>query len=48
MFSELGHVVNYDVPHMPEDYIHRVGRTGRAEQTGMLLPHRFLNGQTSI
>jgi ATP-dependent RNA helicase RhlE len=30
----LGHVVNFDVPTAPEDYIHRVGRTGRAEATG--------------
>ncbi len=30
----LGHVVNYDVPGAPEDYIHRIGRTGRAELTG--------------
>jgi ATP-dependent RNA helicase RhlE len=30
----LSHVVNFDVPGMPEDYIHRVGRTGRAELTG--------------
>ena len=30
----LGHVVNFDVPPAPEDYIHRVGRTGRAELTG--------------
>ena len=30
----LGHVVNFDVPAVPEDYIHRVGRTGRAEMTG--------------
>ncbi len=30
----LGHVVNFDVPHVPEDYIHRVGRTARAELTG--------------
>ena len=32
--EELGHVVNFDVPQAPEDYIHRVGRTGRAEATG--------------
>jgi ATP-dependent RNA helicase RhlE len=32
--EELGHVVNFDVPLVPEDYIHRVGRTGRAEATG--------------
>ena len=30
----LGHVVNFDVPAVPDDYIHRVGRTGRAELTG--------------
>ena len=30
----LGHVVNFDVPTAPEDYIHRVGRTARAELTG--------------
>jgi ATP-dependent RNA helicase RhlE len=30
----LGHVVNFDVPGAPEDYIHRVGRTARAELTG--------------
>jgi ATP-dependent RNA helicase RhlE len=32
--EELGHVVNFDVPPVPEDYIHRVGRTARAEATG--------------
>ena len=32
--TALGHVVNFDVPHVPEDYIHRVGRTARAEATG--------------
>jgi ATP-dependent RNA helicase RhlE len=31
---ELGHVVNYDVPMVPEDYIHRIGRTARAKATG--------------
>jgi ATP-dependent RNA helicase RhlE len=30
----LGHVVNFDVPVVPDDYIHRVGRTARAEATG--------------
>ncbi len=30
----LGHVVNFDVPAVPEDYIHRIGRTARAEATG--------------
>ncbi len=30
----LEHVVNFDVPHVPEDYIHRVGRTARADAKG--------------
>jgi len=33
----LGCVVNFDVPHQPEDYIHRVGRTARAHLTGEAL-----------
>jgi ATP-dependent RNA helicase RhlE len=32
--AELGHVINYDVPMVAEDYIHRVGRTARAKATG--------------
>ncbi|MFW5947807.1 MAG: DEAD/DEAH box helicase, partial [Gemmatimonadota bacterium] len=30
----ISHVVNYDVPHDPEDYVHRIGRTGRAGSSG--------------
>ena len=32
--ADLGHVVNFDVPPAPHDYIHRVGRTGRADASG--------------
>ena len=32
--ADVSHVINYDVPQHPEDYIHRIGRTGRAEATG--------------
>jgi ATP-dependent RNA helicase RhlE len=32
--ADVSHVINYDVPQHPEDYIHRIGRTGRAEASG--------------
>ena len=32
--SGISHVINYDVPAQVEDYVHRIGRTGRAAQTG--------------
>jgi ATP-dependent RNA helicase RhlE len=32
--SELPHVVNYELPNVPETYVHRIGRTGRAGQDG--------------
>ncbi|EGQ62099.1 ATP-dependent RNA helicase RhlE, partial [Acidithiobacillus sp. GGI-221] len=32
--SELPHVVNFELPHVPEDYVHRIGRTGRAGNNG--------------
>ncbi len=32
--EDLPHVINYELPHNPEDYIHRIGRTGRAGQPG--------------
>src|SRR3984957_14370769 len=32
--ADVSHVINYDVPQHPDDYIHRIGRTGRAEATG--------------
>ena len=32
--ADLGHVINYDVPADPADYIHRIGRTARASKTG--------------
>ena len=31
---EVSHVINYDVPLHPEDYVHRIGRTGRADASG--------------
>ncbi|MBM3844950.1 MAG: DEAD/DEAH box helicase, partial [Verrucomicrobia bacterium] len=32
--DNVSHVINYDVPQHPEDYVHRIGRTGRAQATG--------------
>ena len=32
--DELPHVVNFDIPNVPEDYVHRIGRTGRAGASG--------------
>ena len=32
--KELPHVVNYELPNVPEDYVHRIGRTARAGSTG--------------
>jgi len=32
--QQISHVINYDVPHHPEDYVHRIGRTGRAQSVG--------------
>jgi ATP-dependent RNA helicase RhlE len=35
--DQLPHVVNYELPHVAEDYVHRIGRTGRAGSEGMAL-----------
>lgn len=35
--ANVAHVINYDIPNVPEEYIHRIGRTGRAGATGEAL-----------
>jgi ATP-dependent RNA helicase DeaD len=35
--DDISHVINYDVPHDPESYVHRIGRTGRAGKHGVAL-----------
>jgi len=35
--DELSHVINFDLPEVPETYVHRIGRTGRAGQKGVAL-----------
>lgn len=32
--DKISHVINFDTPHFPENYMHRIGRTGRAEEQG--------------
>lgn len=41
--DELSHVINYDLPNIPETYIHRIGRTGRADASGIALS--FCDGE---
>ena len=35
--NELSHVINYDLPNIPETYVHRIGRTGRAGLSGIAI-----------
>jgi len=35
--DELSHVINYDLPNIPETYVHRIGRTGRASLSGIAI-----------
>ena len=35
--ERISHVLNYDIPHDPESYVHRIGRTGRAGRSGTAL-----------
>ncbi|WP_341939228.1 DEAD/DEAH box helicase [Marinimicrobium sp. C2-29] len=48
--DQLPYVVNYELPNVPEDYVHRIGRTGRAEREGVAVSlvcvdeHNFMRG----
>jgi len=35
--EELSHVINYEIPNIPETYVHRIGRTGRAGLNGIAI-----------
>jgi ATP-dependent RNA helicase RhlE len=35
--DQLSHVINFDLPNVPEDYVHRIGRTGRAGASGIAI-----------
>jgi superfamily II DNA/RNA helicase len=45
---DVSHVINYDAPHHSEDYVHRIGRTGRAGKTGVALTIVTRSDQKSI
>jgi len=44
--DDLSCVINYEIPNIPETYIHRIGRTGRAETTGIAIS--FCNAEESV
>jgi ATP-dependent RNA helicase RhlE len=49
--AEVTHVVNFDMPEVPEHYIHRIGRTGRADRKGesiSFITEKDLPSQTAI
>lgn len=49
--SQVSHVINFDLPEVPEHYIHRIGRTGRADKAGIaiaFISERELEFQTAI
>ena len=35
--TDVSHVINFDIPESPENYIHRIGRTGRADKNGIAI-----------
>lgn len=41
--ADVSHVINFDMPELPENYIHRIGRTGRADKTGVAIA--FITGK---
>ncbi len=46
--DEISHVINYDIPNEPETYVHRIGRTGRAQATGIALSFCDMNERAFV
>jgi ATP-dependent RNA helicase RhlE len=46
--DSVSHVINYDVPEVPEDYVHRIGRTGRAGNKGQAITFFTLAEEHSL
>lgn len=45
---DVSHVINFEIPEVPEQYIHRIGRTGRADKTGIALSYYTPKEETAI
>ncbi len=46
--SDVSHVINFDIPEIPENYIHRIGRTGRADKNGIAITFVTENESTTL
>ncbi|WP_420459834.1 DEAD/DEAH box helicase [Neolewinella sp.] len=46
--SEVSHVINFDTPELPENYMHRIGRTGRADREGIAITFTTPNEETHL
>lgn len=46
--SEITHVINFEIPEVPEQYIHRIGRTGRADRDGKAISFYTLKEETLL
>ncbi len=46
--NEVTHVINFDTPEVPENYIHRIGRTGRADKKGIAITFITENEKSSL
>lgn len=46
--ADITHVINYDLPKFSEDYVHRIGRTGRAGKSGIAISLALPNDATSV
>ena len=46
--SNVDHVINYDLPDCPEDYVHRIGRTGRAGEQGFAISFVSPESKTAL
>ena len=46
--SDITHVINFEIPEVPEQYIHRIGRTGRADKNGIAVSFVSKNEESQL